>query len=137
MRLKILPICKSSNRLLLVLGLSFFCSFVFGQDMRVTGKVTDVETNSGLPGVTVLEKGTSNGTITDVDGNYVLTVSSEDAVAIYSFVGFEPQEVSLAGKSVVDVDMTIDIQSLEEVVVVGYGAQKKSVVTGAISSVKA
>lgn len=137
MRLKILPICKSSNRLLLVLGLSFFCSFVFGQDMRVTGKVTDVETNSGLPGVTVLEKGTSNGTITDVDGNYVLTVSSEDAVAIYSFVGFEPQEVSLAGKSVVDVEMTIDIQSLEEVVVVGYGAQKKSVVTGAISSVKA
>ncbi|VXD19502.1 TonB-dependent receptor [Marinoscillum sp. 108] len=137
MRLKILHMFKSTNRLLLVLGLSVLSSMAYAQDIRVTGTVTDVETKEGLPGVTVLERGTSNGTITDAEGNYTLTLPTEYATLVYSFVGFTTQEISLAGQTRIDVALEMDIQSLEEVVVVGYGAQKKSVVTGAISSVKA
>ncbi len=137
MRLKILHMFKSTNRLLLVLGLSVLSSMAYAQDIRVTGTVTDVETKEGLPGVTVLERGTSNGTITDAEGNYTLTLPTEYATLVYSFVGFTTQEISLAGQTRIDVALEMDIQSLEEVVVVGYGAQMKSVVTGTIFGVKA
>ncbi len=101
----------------------------------VTGKITD-ENGEGLPGATIQEKGTSNGTITDVNGSYSLTVP-QNAVLTISFVGYEMQEVALNGRSVIDSQLDPDVSALDEVVVIGYGSMKKSDLTGAISSVSA
>ena len=83
----------------------------------------------------VLEKGTTNGTITDFDGNFSLNVSSDKAVLVISYVGYKTQEISIAGKNSLIVTLPEDTETLEEVVVVGYGAQKKESVVGAISQV--
>ncbi len=99
----------------------------------VTGKVVAQDTGDPLPGVTVLEKGTSNGGITDVDGNYSLSVG-DGAVLLFSFVGYETQEIAVAGRSSVDVNMPVDIETLSEVVVIGYGEVDKDDLTGAIST---
>lgn len=102
--------------------------------VKVTGKVTDTM-GEPMIGVSILEKGTSNGVITDIDGNYTLSVG-EGATIVYSYIGYVTQEkAAVAG--VINVTMKDDTQALEEVVVVGYGVQKKSSVTGAISQVKA
>ncbi|WP_346861430.1 TonB-dependent receptor [uncultured Draconibacterium sp.] len=106
------------------------------EQKSVRGNITDTG-NSPLPGVTVLVKGTTNGTITDFDGNYTLTNVPEDALLVYSFVGMKTQEIPAAGKSLIDIVLEEETIGLEEVVAIGYGVQKKSVVTGAISSVKA
>jgi TonB-dependent starch-binding outer membrane protein SusC len=111
-------------------------SVVMAQDKTVTGTITD-ENGQALPGVNVLVKGTSQGTVSDSDGKYSLAGVSDNATLVFSFIGYVAQEVAVSGRTVVDVGMTPDITSLEEVVVVGYGEQKKSLVTGAISSVKA
>ena len=103
------------------------------EQITVRGKVTD-ESGEGLPGATVQEKGTSNGVISDVSGNYSLSVA-ENATLTVSFVGYETMEVTVNGRSVVDVQLSEDIESLEEVVVVGYGTQNKRDVTGSVSSV--
>lgn len=99
----------------------------------VSGKVTD-ENGDGLPGATIQEKGTTNGTITDVDGNFTLNVS-ENAILTVSFVGYETQEIPLNGRSNLSVKMGLDAEQLEEVVVVGYGTQKRADLTGSISSI--
>lgn len=104
------------------------------QTRTVSGKVLSFEDNSGLPGVNIIEKGTSNGTVTDVEGRYSLEVS-EGAVLIFSSVGFTTEEIEVGGRSVIDLTMVADIQSLEEIVVVGYGTMKKRDVNGAVASV--
>ncbi len=102
------------------------------QEQTVTGRVIDAETSESIPGATIVVKGTQNGTITDLDGNFRLSLSpTDEQVLIISFVGYETQEVSVAGKSQVEVSLGLDITSLEEVVVVGYGTQKKALNTGA------
>ncbi len=98
----------------------------------VSGTITDEE-GAPLPGATIQEKGTSNGTITDIDGSFTLSVS-EGAILSVSFVGFLTQEISLHGRTVVDVQLRQDISSLEEVVVVGYGTVEKRDITGAVAS---
>ncbi len=100
---------------------------------QIRGKITD-DDGEPLPGATVQEKGTTNGTITDIDGTYSLSIP-ENAVVVVSFVGFGSQEVSVGGRSVIDVTLSQDISALDEVVVIGYGTMKKSDLTGAISSV--
>lgn len=107
---------------------------VFGQDVSVNGKVLDEDSSEPIPGVTILIKGQSQGTVTDIDGNYSI-VAASDAVLTFSFVGYTTQEVPIGGRSTIDVRMPVDVQSLEEVVVIGYGTQKRSDVTGAIASV--
>lgn len=102
-------------------------------DLTVTGKVTD-DQKVGIPGVNVLVKGTANGTITDFEGNYKI-VADENSTLVFSFVGYETKEVSVAGRSTLDVVIEEDARSLEEVVVVGYGAVKKSDLTGSVASV--
>jgi TonB-linked SusC/RagA family outer membrane protein len=102
----------------------------------VTGKVTSSEDGSGIPGVTVSVKGTNKGTTTDASGVYKISVGDK-AVLIFSAVGFNTQEILVGSQSTLDVKLVSDIQSLNEVVVVGYGTQKKSQLTGAISSVSA
>ncbi|MBV6639331.1 MAG: TonB-dependent receptor [Cyclobacteriaceae bacterium] len=103
------------------------------EQVTVTGRVTD-ESGEGLPGATILEKGTSNGTITDVDGNYQLSVS-ESATLLVSFVGYRSMELPVDSRSTVNIQLQLDSEQLEEVVVIGYGTQKKSDLTGAISSI--
>ncbi len=105
------------------------------QGFSVKGKVADANGNP-LPGVNVREKGTNNGTVTDLNGNYTLEVSSSDAVLSFSYVGFLTKEIEVKGQTTIDITLSEDILSLEEVVVIGYGTQKKGDVTSAISSIK-
>jgi hypothetical protein len=86
--------------------------------------------------VNVVEKGTMNGTVADLDGKYALIVSSPDAVIVFSFIGFAQQEVKVNGRTQIDVVLEEMVEKLEEVVVYGYGIQKKADVTGAISTIK-
>lgn len=105
---------------------------MIAQDQTVRGTVTDPETGEALPGATVLEKGTSNGVVTDLDGKYSLSVG-DNATLVFSFVGYKTQEIVVGNQSVIDVELSIDVSSLEEVVVVGYGTQRKEDLTGAVS----
>lgn len=103
------------------------------QEKTITGTVVSSTNNEPLPGVNVVEKGTLNGTITDINGKYTLTVSGDNSVLVFSYVGYLSQEIPVSGKTSIDVSMAEDIASLEEVVVVGYGTQKKSDITGSIA----
>lgn len=102
-------------------------------DMEISGKITD-ENGEGLPGASVIEKGTTNGTTTDLNGNYKLSLA-EDATVVISFVGYKTYEVLVSSRSVIDVQMQLDAEQLEDVIVVGYGVKRKREVTGAISSI--
>jgi TonB-dependent starch-binding outer membrane protein SusC len=106
------------------------------QQQKVTGTVTDGTTGESLPGVNVLIEGTTKGAITDANGTYSIELSGQNPVLDFSFVGYLTQKVPVSGQSVIDIKLDPDITKLEEVVVVGYGTQKKSLVTGAISSIK-
>ena len=101
----------------------------------VSGTVTSSADATALPGVNVLVKGTSQGTVTDVDGNYSLNVPNEDDILVFSSIGFLEQEVAVNGQTTLNVSLEEDIQSLDEVVVIGYGTQKKSDLTGSVGSV--
>lgn len=105
------------------------------QSQNVTGRVTDSSKNP-LPGVTVLVKGTSKGTVTDLNGSYSLVEVSSDAILVFSFVGMKAQEVPVAGKSSINVVLAEDAIDIDEVVAIGYGSIKKSDITGSVSSVK-
>ncbi|GAB3888815.1 SusC/RagA family TonB-linked outer membrane protein [Spirosoma agri] len=107
------------------------------QERAVTGKVLSSDDNTALPGVNVAVKGTTRGTTTDASGNYRINVPNDQAVLVFSSVGFLSQEVSVGNRSAVNITIQADTRSLNEVVVVGYGTQKKSQLTGAISSVSA
>ncbi|WP_230470571.1 SusC/RagA family TonB-linked outer membrane protein [Flavobacterium cheongpyeongense] len=107
-----------------------------GQSNTIEGKITDA-TGLSLPGVNVVEKGTKNGTSTDFEGSFKITVSNSKAILVISYLGFKTQEVSVAGKSKVNVSLTEESNTLTEVVVVGYGTAKKSDVTGSISTISA
>lgn len=103
----------------------------------VTGHVTDTLDGSSLIGVTIREKGGSAGAVTDYDGNYTISASSADATLIFAYTGYATLEIPLAGRTQVNVTMGEDAMALQELVVVGYGVQRKSDLTGAVGSVKA
>ena len=101
----------------------------------ISGTVTD-ETGAPLPGATVIVKGTTNGTITDIDGKFVIDTDPDtDVILVVSYVGFYPKEVSVNGQSSIAIQLDLDVSQLNEIVVVGYGTQKRSDVTGSIASV--
>lgn len=106
-----------------------------GREVKISGKVIG-EDGTPLPGANIVEKGTINGTITDVEGNYQLAVSSGESVLVFSFVGFLQEEIPLNGQTQVNVALYPDIMALGEVVVVGYGTQEKRDITGAVSSLQ-
>lgn len=105
------------------------------QERRITGTVRDASTNDPLPGVTVRVKGTSAGTVTDFDGNYAVEINPP-ATLVFSFVGYNNQEVAVGNRNVIDIQLQENIAELSEVVVVGYGTQKLRDATGAVASVK-
>jgi hypothetical protein len=106
---------------------------VFAQSRTITGKVTD-DSGIGLPGVNIQIKGTATGATSNLDGSYQISVS--DGVLVFRCVGFVTQEIPLSNQSILNVVLKEDLKHLNEVVVIGYGSQKKSTLTGAISSTK-
>lgn len=108
-------------------------SFAFVEAQTVSGTVTDE--NGPLPGATVAIKGTSTGTTTDFDGNYILTNVPPDAVLVFGFIGFETQEIGVNGRSVINVNLASDASELEEVILIGYGTTTVRDATGSVASV--
>lgn len=104
------------------------------EERTITGKVTSEDEEGGLPGVNVLIRGTTQGTVTDTEGNYNIEVPDEEIVLVFSFVGYQQQEIAVGTRTVVNVVMAPDVTALSELVVVGYGTQKKSDLTGSIGS---
>ncbi|MFC2138222.1 SusC/RagA family TonB-linked outer membrane protein [Bacteroidota bacterium] len=105
-----------------------------GQQNEITGTVTDGATGEPLPGVSIIVKGTAHGTITDLDGNYAIKVDPGSAL-IFSFLGYLDEEVVISDQTTVNISLEEDVIGLEEIIVTGYGVQKKSDVTGSIASV--
>jgi TonB-linked SusC/RagA family outer membrane protein len=140
MKETILPRLKNHGkcrhpRFLMISALFSLASITAYAQSVVTGKVTD-ETGAGMPGVNIIIKNTTTGTTSDVNGDYSISVGdNEQLPLVFSFIGYETHEELIAGRSVINVGLVLSVESLTEVVVVGYGTQKKSDVTGAISSV--
>ncbi|MEM7368386.1 MAG: TonB-dependent receptor [Bacteroidota bacterium] len=122
--------------------LNFFVFFLFVSwisvhaQVSVQGTITQAGSSDPLIGVTIIEKGQPNGTLTGSDGRYQITVGSEDAILVFSYLGFTTQEIAINGQQEISLALQEDIANLDEVVIVGYGVQKKAVVTGAISKVR-
>ena len=143
MKEKLLQLAKVPKRSslygFLVLSLFFIFSFtteVVGQKVTINGTVKN-EAGEGIPGVTILVKGTTTGTITDMNGSFIQEVSGPEAVLQISSVGFKTQEVAVGNQTQFEIILVEDVQALGEVVVVGYGVQKRSDLTGATSSIAA
>ncbi|MFN8209059.1 MAG: SusC/RagA family TonB-linked outer membrane protein, partial [Bacteroidales bacterium] len=114
---------------------TFTSNIIQQQQKTVAGKVTDQE-GLGMPGVNVLEKGTSNGTVTDMDGKFSIVLKAENPILVFSFLGYLSQEINVGDKTDINVQLQQDIKLLNEVMVVGYGVQKKATLSGSVSSVK-
>jgi TonB-linked SusC/RagA family outer membrane protein len=118
---------------------TIFCLVFFALQVeaaqRVSGQVTD-ETGVGMPGVNVTQKGTTTGAITDVAGKFSLNVENGNSILVFSFVGYTSQEVVVGTQSIINLALQPDQSTLDEIVVVGYGTQKKVTVTGAVSAIK-
>ena len=119
-----------------LLFLSCLCMTIIAQaqERTVTGTVID-GFNEPLIGVSIQEKGTDNGTITDADGRFSLKISPSSNVLVFSYIGYKSQEISVANRNVLNVTLSEDTEQLDEVVVVGYGVQKKSSMTASVASV--
>jgi TonB-linked SusC/RagA family outer membrane protein len=126
-------LCRQAIFLVVLVFLVPLCTF--GQNVTVKGKIVDTDKNP-LIGVTVIQKGTTNGTVTNYDGDYSISVPSA-ATLVFSFIGLESQEQAVAGRSTIDIQMKSASIGVDEVVVVGFGTQKKVNLTGAVESVGA
>ncbi len=120
--------------LLITLGLLGHSFSGLAQTSSISGQVRDLVEGTELPGVNILVKGTSVGTITDVEGNFTLSAPADAETLVFSSVGYETLEVPIDNRSTIDVNLSPDIQSLSEIVVVGYGTQKREDVTGSVVS---
>jgi len=105
------------------------------QQLTVTGTITDAETGISIPGVNVLIEGTTTGTVTDMAGKYTIDVPEENVTLVFSFIGYQTQYIALAGRKKVDIRMVPSVGTLSEVVVIGYGTQRKKDLTGSVSVV--
>jgi TonB-dependent starch-binding outer membrane protein SusC len=125
----------SLNMILLILMLAVPWNS-FGQLRSVSGVVKDSQ-GIPLPGVSIIIKGTTKGTTSDVDGKYSLQIDNEEVTLVFSFVGFESQEIKAGNLSAIDISLKEDVTSLQEVIVIGYGEVKKSDLTGSVVKIKA
>lgn len=129
---RLYPVRRSLFAILILL----FCSVqAFSQGFVVKGVVKDA-TGETVIGASIVEKGTTNGTVTNVDGAYTLSNVNANATLVFSYIGYSPVEVAVNGRKTIDVTMKEDAELLDEVVVVGYGVQKKASVTGSVSTIK-
>ncbi len=112
------------------------CSIAIGQTTQITGTVTSSSDGTPLPGVTILPKGTTIGVISGSDGRYSITIPTSAKTLQFSFIGYVSQEVAISGRTTIDVALATNLVQMEEVVVVGYGVQRKRDIAGAISSVR-
>ncbi len=120
---------------LLIVGLFLGLLTIAAQDIQITGTVTSADDGLPLPGVSVVEKGTTRGTITDLDGNYSVFVSENAQTLVFSFVGMKTQEIAINGRSSIDVVLEQDVLGLDEVFVVAYGVQRREAKTGSVGVV--
>jgi len=126
---------KDNYRLILLICIFCFTFFnSFAQSISVSGVISE-DNGMPLPGVNILEKGTTNGAVTDFDGNYTIKVKDANAVLVVSYIGFVTQEINVAGKKSINVVLLPNLESLDEVVVIGYGTAKKSDLTGSVVSI--
>src|SRR5690349_12019646 len=116
--------------LLLCLASVFALSMSWAQELVVAGKVTSTEDGSPLPGVNVIVKGTTNGTVTDTDGNYRITVPSGSGSLVFSFIGLVTQEVPIGDRTTVDIQLALDVTQLTEVVVTAVGIEREKKALG-------
>ena len=123
---------KSGVLSLLLLG--FALSFTFAQQRTVTGTVTS-EDEGALPGVNIVVQGTTQGAVTDAQGNYTISVPGDDATLVFSFIGYSTQAVTVGSQSTINVTLTPDVTSLDEIVVTAYATQKKKDLTGSVGIV--
>lgn len=123
------------SRIYVTLLVLFGCSFSATAQSRITGKVIDNQ-GAGLPGVSIVVKGTTTGTVSDAEGGYALTVPRGNETLVFSFIGYTTQEVPVSGRSAINITLASDDKMLNEVIVVGYGQQKKETVTGSVATVK-
>src|SRR5258708_14835998 len=126
---------RKDLRLRIVFLLMLFTSMVWAQTRTVSGKVTSAEDGISLPGVNVLVKGTTNGTTTDADGKYNLSVPEGGGTIVFSFIGLATREIEIGQQSIIDASMASDATQLSEVVVIGYGTQAKRDFNGSIATV--
>lgn len=112
--------------------IALLCLATVAKAQNVSGRITAAENGESLPGVSILVKGTNQGTTTDNDGKYTLKLPNNNATLVVSFIGYLKQEIAVGGRSVVDLALEVDTKALEEVVVVGYGTQEKVNLTGAV-----
>lgn len=124
-------------KLFFILVVISYTNVLFAQSHSITGNVKDAESGLEIPGATILEKGTTNGTTTDIDGNYSINVSNPNASLEISFIGYKTLTVPINNQKVINATLSLQLTELDEIVVIGYGTQKKKVVTGAIASVSA
>lgn len=130
----LLKVFKPNKVLTLIIAqMTLVVYTVFGQTSTITGKVVD-EQGQGLPGASVIVKGSTDGTVTDVDGNFNLSVSNS-ATLVISFIGYNPQEINVAGRSFIEIKLDADIEQLDEVVVIGYGSASKRNLTGSVVAI--
>jgi TonB-linked SusC/RagA family outer membrane protein len=122
---------KNLLHLIALIGMVFNAS----AQTTITGKVTDSVDGTPLVGVNIIIKGTDGGTITDVEGNYSISTSSEKDVLVFSYIGYLSEEVAVLNQSEINISMSIDIQQMDEVIVIGYGSQRKDDITGAVAVV--
>lgn len=136
-RQKLVPVADLGRRFYYASDDDFMTeTFIDIPDFNVSGVVRDNE-GSALPGVNVLVKGTTIGVVTDANGSYTLAAPSGESVLVFSFIGYITKEVAINNQSVVNVSLDADVKTLNEVVVIGYGTQRKSDLTGSVGSVKA
>lgn len=121
---------------IIIIAMVSASSYTDAQDFKISGTLLDSETKEALIGATIIEKGTTNGTVTDLEGNYQLMVSGSEAVLVFTYLGYSSKEVRVNNQSVINATLDIDFSELEEVVVMGYGSVRKSDLTGAVASVK-
>lgn len=108
---------------------------LMAQTISIKGTVTTDDIQGPLPGVTIQEKGTSNGTTTDFDGNYTITVNNQNAILVFSYIGYETQEISLNGRTTINVNLIASADALDEVILIGYGSARKSDLTGSVVTI--
>jgi TonB-dependent starch-binding outer membrane protein SusC len=115
---------------------AIFTFSAFAQQQTVSGKVTEADTGEALPGVNIVIKGTTTGTVTDVDGNFQLNVNTPQTdVLVFRFIGFADQEILVNGQTTINVEMEMSSIGIDEVVAIGYGTMRKRDVTGSVASV--